>query len=72
MFSISFRLSSEDFLLSWLLDDEFSDLDLLDLPCGDVGKEEEAAEKDDNRDQDRVRLILRDEVTDTDTSKEDA
>lgn len=53
-----------------LLDDQFSDLDFLYFPCGHVGKEEEAAQKEEDRDQDRIRAVFRDEVTDTDTSKD--
>ena len=53
-----------------LLDDQFSDLDFLYFPCGHVGKEEETAQKEEDRDQDRLRPILRNEVRDTDASKD--
>ena len=52
------------------LDNQFSDLYLLHFPRSKVGKEEEASQKEEDRDQDRLRPILRSEVRDTDASKD--
>ena len=58
--------------LPFLLDDEFSDLDFLNFPCSHVGEEEETSQKKEDRDQDRLRTILRSEVRDTDASEDRA
>ena len=55
-----------------LLDDQFSDLYLLHFPRSKVGEEEETSQKKEDRDQDRLRTILRSEVGDTDASEDRA
>ncbi len=56
----------------FLLDDQFSDLHLLHFPRSEVREEEETSKKKEDRDQDRLRPILRNEVRDTDASEDRA